>query len=193
MSDLVPIAQQALALLFSEGGPLTFKKLAAALGCNDLDLRTALDTLAVRLEGSGLVLVRSDTEAVLAIAPTAQEVVTRKVAEEYETALGDAALEVLAILLYEGPSTRATVDYIRGVNSTSSLRTLLLRGLIERSGNPLDGREFMYRATTDLLAHLGCATREDVPEYGTISRELDAFKTTEHNHATPAESINTHD
>ncbi len=174
------LALQAHALLFAEGGALTFKNLAKTLGCEERDLKIALDSLADRLEGSGLVLVRSETEAVLAIAAGAKETVLKKATEEYERDIGDAGLEVLAILLYGGPSTRATIDYIRGVNSSSSIRNLLIRGLVERSGNPEDGREFIYRPTTDLLANLGVAEKTKLPEYGTISAELAAFKLNEH-------------
>lgn len=186
MADLPPIAKQAQALLFSEGGALTYKSLAKSLGCSEADLKTALDSLASSLDGSGLALVRSDTEAVLAVSSDAKDAVMKKAAEEYERDIGDAGLEVVAVLLYEGPSTRATIDYIRGVNSSSTIRTLLLRGLVERSGNPEDGREFIYRATTDLLAHLGSTKREDLPEYATISRELATFKASESNHGPTA-------
>ncbi len=152
------------------------KALEKALGCTADEVRDALESLSVALAGTGLTLVRSDTEAVLAVAPVATEVVTKKATEEYGRDIGDAGLEVLTIVLYEGASTRAQIDYIRGVNSSSTLRNLLTRGLIERSGNPEDGREFIYRPTTELLAHLGATDRTALPEHGTISAELSSFK-----------------
>ncbi len=170
------LAKQVQALLFAEGGALTFKSLEKTLGCDGIALTHALDSVAERLEGTGLSLVRSDTEASLAIAADARDVVAKKMTDEYERDIGEAGLEVLAVLLYEGPSTRADIDYIRGVNSASSLRNLLARGLVERSGNPEDGREFIYRATTELLAHLGVTDRDKLPEHGTISAELASFK-----------------
>ena len=176
------LAAQTQALLFSEGGALTFKSLSKLLGCGEKELKAALDSLSQRLEGSGLALVVSETEAVLAVAPEAKDVVIKKATEEYERDIGDAGLEVLAILLYEGPSTRATVDYIRGVNSSSTIRNLLIRGLVERSGNPEDAREYIYRPTADLMAHLGVTSREKLPEYGTIAPELAAFKASQHDH-----------
>lgn len=176
MADMHTLAAQAQALLFAEGGALTYKALAKTLGCSEGDLNIALDSLARALDGTGLTLVRSDTETVLAIAANAKDAVMKKASEEYERDIGEAGLEVLAILLYEGPSTRAAIDYVRGVNSSSSIRNLLIRGLIERSGNPLDGREFVYRPTTELLAHLGVSDRTNLPEYGTISPELASFK-----------------
>lgn len=182
MAELTPIAKQAQALLFSEGGSLSYAYLSKTLSCSEGDLKMALESLETALTGTGLALIRSDTEAVLAIAPDAKDAVVKKATEEYDRDIGDAGLEVLAVLLYEGPSTRATIDYIRGVNSSSTIRTLLLRGLVERSGNPEDGREYIYRATTDLLAHLGSTKRENLPEYDILSRELAAFKATQPEH-----------
>jgi segregation and condensation protein B len=178
MADTTALANKIQALLFAEGGALTYKSIAKSLGVSEGDVAHVLDVLSARLNGTGLALVRSDTEASLAVASDARDVVVAKLKEEYERDIGDAGLEVLAILLYEGPSTRATVDYIRGVNSSSTLRNLLARGLVERSGNPEDGREFIYRATTELLAHLGVTSRDKLPEHGTISAELASFKAT---------------
>ena len=176
------LSSQIQALLFSEGGALTFKSLAKSLACSEKELKVALDALSQRLEGSGLSLVRSDTEAVLTVSADAKDVVIKKASEESERDIGDAGLEVLAILLYDGPSTRGAIDYIRGVNSSSTIRNLLIRGLVERSGNPEDAREYIYRPTTDLMAHLGVTSRERLPEYGTIAPELAAFKASQHDH-----------
>ncbi|MFZ2556127.1 MAG: SMC-Scp complex subunit ScpB [Minisyncoccia bacterium] len=174
MSDL--LLKKLQALLYAEGGVLSFKSLARALSIPESEVRTGLAQLARDLEGSGLALVISDTEGSLVIAEEAREAVVKVLKEDEEKNIGDAGLEILSILLYEGPSTRAQIDYVRGVNSSSTIRTLLLRGLVERSGNPDDGREYIYRATAELLAHLGAKAREDLPKYGIISPELAAFK-----------------
>ena len=83
---------------------------------------------------------------------------------------------MLGIVLYRGPSTRAQIDYIRGVNTSSTLRNLLARGLLERVGNPDDAREYLYRPTALLLAHLGISARQELPEYGSITAELASFE-----------------
>ena len=180
--DNQQLATKIHALLFAERRSLTFKTLIKTFDCDKKQLQEGLDALTQKLEGSGLAVVVSDTEAALVVAADARDIVMKKATEEYERDIGDAGLEVLAILLYEGPSTRAQIDYVRGVNSSSTIRTLLTRGLVERSGNPEDGREFIYRATTDLLAHLGVGTRENLPEYGTIAPELAAFKAGQNDH-----------
>ncbi len=85
----------------------------------------------------------------------------------------------MAIILYRGPSTRAQIDYIRGVNTASTLRNLLARGLLERTGNPDDAREYLYRPTVELLAHLGVTEGKELPDYATIVAELSAFESTQ--------------
>lgn len=164
---------------------MTYKSLAKSLGKTEADIKAGLEVLRQKLDETGLGLIVSDTEASLAIAPEAREAVVKTIKEDEERNIGDAGLEIVAILLYEGPSTRAEIDYIRGVNSSSTIRTLLTRGLVERSGNPEDGREYIYRATTDLLAYLGAGSREDLPEYGTIAPELAAFKAGHTEHGAP--------
>ena len=170
------LASKIQALLFAEGDALTFKKLSQLAQCDVSDIPAALDVLSGRLTGAAVVLVKTDKEAALAVSADARDIVAAAQRKEQEREIGDAGLEVLAILLYEGPSTRADVDYIRGVNSSSTLRTLLSRGLVERSGNPEDGREYLYRSTVELLAHLGVANVKQLPDYDTIARELGAFK-----------------
>lgn len=172
------------ALLFSEGEPVSMKRLSSLLHCDNVSLLKALEMLAEHLKDRGVTLVRTETEAALAIASIAEETVKKAQEAEIKGDIGDAGLEVLAILLYRGASTRADIDYIRGVNSTFSIRTLLIRGLVERIKNPTDSREFLYRPTVELLAHLGAREGKELPDYATIRTELAAFETArepEHN------------
>ena len=182
------------AFLFSEGGPIRKNRLAQLVGVEVADLEKHLDELQGRLTG-GLTLVRTETEVALVISQGASDAVRDARKKELGEEIGDAGLEVLAIVLYRGLSTRAQIDYIRGVNTASTVRNLLARGLLERAGNPLDGREYIYRPTTELLAHLGVSEVKDLPEYGIISRELATFESqkdpfTAHEHGRTTDPIN---
>ena len=170
------LARSAHAFLFTEGGEMSRKKLALLLSCSADELALALAHLAERLKGSGITLVVGDTEVGLVVSKEESPVLEEALKRELSRDIGEAGLEVLAIVLYMGPSTRARVDYIRGVNSASTLRTLLARGLVERAGNPDDAREYLYRPTIQLLAHLGAEHTKDLPEYATITRELASFE-----------------
>lgn len=173
---LTPLASRAQALLFAEGDSLPVKKLAQLLECDQAALLQALAELKQGLNGSGITLVQTDLEVALAVSPDSAETVRTVRAKENARDIGDAGLEVLGIVLYEGPSTRADIDYIRGVNSSSTIRALLSRGLLERIGNPMDGREYLYQPSIELLAHLGITNTQELPDYATIARELATFK-----------------
>ena len=177
------IAQRAEAFLFIESDSLSYKKLQQLIGCDLSQLIAGLDELEKRLASSGLALVRTDTEVAFAVSPHARDAVRDAMAREQEREIGDAGLEVLTVLLYQGPSTRSDIDYIRGVNSSSTIRTLLSRGMVERSGNPEDGREYIYRPTVQLLTHLGVRNSKELPDYATIAQELVNFKNASHGDA----------
>jgi segregation and condensation protein B len=84
--------------------------------------------------------------------------------------LGPASLETLALVAYFGPVTRSVIDHVRGVSSAVSLRTLLVRGMIERSR---EGRgEHTYRVTPELLREMGITSREDLPDFEDLSQLL---------------------
>lgn len=172
MNDKTSIIE---AFLFSEGGAIRKTRLAQLVDVPPAELETLLDQLSNRLSG-GISLIRTETEAALVISKEAAESVLEARKKELGQEIGDAGLEVLGVILYRGPSTRAQIDYIRGVNTASTVRNLLSRGLLERTGNPLDGREFIYRPTTELLAHLGVKEVTELPDFEKIHSELLSFE-----------------
>ena len=172
------LASLAEAFLFTEGEPVARTRLQKLLSCTGTELDAALQTLSRRREGSGMTLIQTDKEIALAVSPACAPRVRAENEREHEREIGDAGLEVLAILLYRGPSTRSQIDYIRGVNTSTTLRTLLARGLVLRAENPSDSREYLYRPTAGLLAHLGVSKTKDLPEYEKIVGELVAFEKT---------------
>jgi len=176
MNDMKDVSAQAQAFLFVEGGSLSLQRLAHLLGVQKEDVVAALDSLETRMKGSGLSLVRTETEVSLAASSETTDAIKDVYEKELARDIGPAGLEVIAIVLYRGSSTRGQIDHIRGVNSASTIRLLLSRGLLERMGNPGDAREYVYRPTTELLAHLGVRHVKELPDYATIAAELAAFE-----------------
>lgn len=170
------LAAKIEAILFSEGGTLPRKKLAQVLGESEEAINVAIIELKQRKEGSALSIIETEREVTLAVSSDSSPVVQAAFERELGREVGDAGLEVLAIILYRGPSTRAEIDYIRGVNTSSTVRLLTARGLIERALNPKDSREYLYRPTVELLSHLGARDTTELPEYGKITSELAAFE-----------------
>src|SRR3989344_8813132 len=87
---------------------------------------------------------------------------------ELSEELSKSALETLTLVLYRGPVNKSNIDFIRGVNSQFILRNLLVRGLIERVAHETDKRVLLYRATFELLQHLGISRITELPEYDTV-------------------------
>ena len=174
MTKLSPLAAQAHAFVFVEGGSLSWKRLSSLLGVQESETRAALKELSGALLGSGLCIIETEREVALATSQETSVTIKKAFEAHLERDIGEAGLEVLSTLLYRGPSRRSEIDYIRGVNTTSTIRTLLARGLIERTA--ADGREYIYQPTPELLAHLGVRRAEELPDYATIRAELGAFE-----------------
>jgi len=151
------------ALLFAKGGPVEKKQLAKLLDINDAELAVTLAILADSLTERGITLVETATEAELRTAPDAFAIVKNLRESELSRDLGKASMETLAVIAYQTGTTRGEIDWVRGVNSSTSLRTLLMRGLIEGREDERDKRRVRYSLTTDALAHLGIARAEDLP------------------------------
>lgn len=167
-------AQALEAILFAAGEPMTKKKLAGLLHTTEALVADAARELADTLQNRGIALIETEGEYELRTAPEAADVVAKLREGELTKDLGKAGLEALAIVLYQGGATRSEIDWIRGVNSAQTVRSLMLRGLVERIEDPSDKRRFRYRATADALAHLGVRKPEDLPRYAELAAEAGA-------------------
>lgn len=134
------------------------------------ELEAAL--VALKNERGGIVLVDDGTEVELRAAPEASKVIEDTRKEAFSRGVGRAGLEVLTALLYRGSLTRAEVDFLRGVNSSQTLRTLASRGLVRKIPNPKDERLFLYEPTTELLSAIGLTHPSDLPQYAEVRKKF---------------------
>ena len=161
------------ALLFASGEPLEKKQIAKLLEIKDTEVKVVLKALTDSLKGSGVMLVETDTEVELRTSHEAAPVVKKLRESELARDLGKASMETLSVIAYQTGTTRGEIDWVRGVNSSASLRTLLMRGLIEGMEDERDKRRIRYSLTTEALAHLGIARLDDLPraaELGATAR-----------------------
>ena len=78
--------------------------------------------------------------------------------------LGPAAMETLTVIAYNQPVSRAFIEQVRGVDSSSSVSGLLEKGLIEEAGRlDLPGRPVSFRTTDTFLRVFGLSSLEDLP------------------------------
>jgi segregation and condensation protein B len=152
------------ALLFVAGSPVTPSQLAEALNVSPREVEGGLKALDRSFLGRGIRLQWHQGSLQLTTAAEWAQDVERFLDLEGTTRLTRAALEVLSIVAYEQPVTRPKIDSVRGVNSETSLQTLLRHGLIEEVGRAEGaGRPILYATTPAFLQHFGLSRLGDLP------------------------------
>ena len=175
MNNMDNLPKRIQAVLFINGEPVAIDRLAKILGGDKTRIRQAAEELDQKLSGTALTLVwKGDSLQLVTRSEFAKDVETL-VKEEVSRDISRAAAETIAIVAYRGPVTRMDIDYIRGVNSSYTLRNLLVRGLIERKTNPKDGRTYVYQTSLEFLKFLGLNKTEDLPQYSEFVKKMDEF------------------
>ena len=164
------------AVLFAAGEPVGVERLCLGLETD----RPTLDAVAQRLmdqysyERRGIRLLRLDASYQLCSAPEYADYVRKTLESRKPARLSQPALEVLAIIAYYQPVTRAYVDQVRGVDSSYTVGLLLERDLIEESGRlAVPGRPILYRTTKTFLRSFGLSSLEELPELPSGTQEGD--------------------
>jgi len=155
------------AIIFRKTSATKLSELSKLTGFDDSKLREILSEVTTDYSTRGVNLFLNDQECWFATNPNLVNKFSDS--ELSETGLGTAATETLAIILYRGPMNKREIDIIRGVNTQSILRTLLIRELIDRD---LDGAEYRYRASHKLLTHLGIDSSTELPNHEDLNQKI---------------------
>jgi len=155
------------AVLCAYGEPISIERLGKILKINPAELESALKDMETELsrQERGIVLIKNVGKIQLATKPELTGLLEGIIKQEFTEDLTPAALETLSIIAYAGPISRADIEYIRGVNSSFTMRNLLLRGLAERTIDPKRANAYIYTASFDLIKRLGILKVEDLPDY----------------------------
>ena len=162
------------AILFASGEPVQAERICLAL---DMD-RPTVEQVLQRLmdyyayERRGIRLLRIEDGWQLCSAPDHADVIRRAFEIRKPAKLSQPALEVLTIIAYYQPTTRAYVDQIRGVDSAYTVGLLLERKLIEECGRlQVPGRPHLYRTTKQFLRAFHLTSLDDLPEMPDLGGE----------------------
>lgn len=159
-------------LLFINGDPIKLTKIAKISGATKSQIEDILKTLQGEYAaGRGLSIIRKEDEVQMTTNPDNASYVSELVKNEVQENLSQAGLEVLSIVSYRGPITRTEIESIRGVNSSFTVRSLLLRGLLERIENPKDARSYLYKISFEFLKRLGIEDISKLPDYEALSKD----------------------
>ncbi len=156
------LEQKIEAILFYKNEPVRKDWLCSFLEIDDATLTESIQKLSSSLQGRGISLIDNKIEISLTTSLETKELIEKIAKDEMSRDIGKAGLETLAIILYNDGATRKEVDYIRGVNSYFVIRSLSTRGLIEKYTDEVT-KFPKYRATTELLAHLGLKNSGELP------------------------------
>jgi segregation and condensation protein B len=149
------------AVLFAAEEPLSMDQIAAQL--EGADVRPALAELAAHYAGRGINLVEFGRRWHFQTAPEMAHLLRRE--REQARRLSRAATEVLAIVAYHEPVSRAEIEAIRGVQtSAGTLDVLMEAGWVRPAGRrEVPGRPVIYATTPEFLTHFGLSSRRDLP------------------------------
>ena len=165
--DLKEIESAMEGILFAAGEPVGEERICLAL---EIDRATAVAVAqklmdAYSYERRGIRLIKLDSSYQLCSAPEYAELIRKTFESRRPAKLSPPALEVLSVIAYYQPTTRAYVDQIRGVDSSYTVSLLLDRELIEECGRlAVPGRPILYRTTTTFLRSFGLSSLEELPE-----------------------------
>ena len=149
------------AALFAAEEPLSAEQLSAHLG--GADVREALAELEAHYRERGVRLVERGKRWQFQTAPDLAHLLRRE--KEQVRRLSRAATEVLAIVAYHEPVSRAEIEAIRGVQtSAGTLDVLMEAGWVRAAGRrEVPGRPVIYATTPEFLSHFGLTSRKDLP------------------------------
>ena len=176
--NLKAVLEGILFVVGEEG--ITINKVEEILEINDEELKRIVSDLTLDYadEGRGITLKILGNKLKL----TTKEEHTKyyeKFVETDDSELSTAALETLAIIAYNQPVTRITVDEIRGINSSHMVRKLVSRYLIEEKGrSDAPGRPILYGVTDKFLDYFGLSNISELPKIEEIEvddEEVDLF------------------
>ena len=164
MNDIsVSIAES---ILFAVAEPLAAGRLSEIMGISEEETLAVLERLGNELDArdAGICLLRFEDRYQLSTRPKYSDYVVRALDNRRNSPLSQAAMEVLAIIAYNQPVSRAFIDEIRGVDSSSSLSTLISKNLVEEAGRlDLPGRPISFVTTDNFLRCFNMQSLADLP------------------------------
>lgn len=166
MSDL-NIKNAIEAILFASGSSVPVSRIATALELSEKVTKKHMDALVEEYEGrqGGITIIRLD-DAYQMVSCSEYAPQIRTVMDlRRNTPLSQAAMEVLAVIAYNQPVTKAFIEQVRGVDCSGVIGSLTAKDLIEEKGRlELPGRPLIYGTTENFLRCFSISDLSELPE-----------------------------
>ena len=154
------------AILFSSGEPVPSKRAAEALGITSAELENVANEIIKKFnnENSGIKIVKIGNKYQMCTKNKYMEQVQKFMNIKNDSPLSSAATEVLAIIAYKQPVTRAFIESVRGTDCREIVMGLVRKSLIEEKGRlGIPGNPIIYGTTDKFLRCMGIASIENLP------------------------------
>ena len=154
------------AVLFASGEPVERERFCEIFEVDSETVGQIMDLLSDRLasSGSAVKLVKLENQYQLCTKKEYAEYIRTALDLRRKAPLSQAALEVLAVIAYNQPVTRAYVEQVRGVDCSGVVSTLVEKDLLEEKGRlELPGRPLLYGTTANFLRCFGLSSLDDLP------------------------------
>jgi len=160
-------------VLFAAGDAVTIEKLSDIVDVDTKTLCSIVNNLSDRYdtEKRGIMIIRLEDSFQMCTRPDYYEYISRLAESKKSQTLSNAAIEVLSIIAYKQPVTRAAIEQIRGVSSDTIVSRLVERGLAKEVGR-LDapGRPMLFSTTEEFLRCFDLASLSELPDYEEIRK-----------------------
>ena len=169
--------RSAEAIIFAGGDGVSPRSLTEILEIDEKRLKYIIETLKEKynVPSSGVKLVANEENICLVTDEDVADIVKSALSIKKSAPLSAAAMETLAIIAYNQPVSRAFIEQVRGIDSTSSVQTLITKGLVEEAGRlDIPGHPLSYRTTGVFLRSFGLDSLSQLPKIKSDkSREIE--------------------
>ena len=155
------------AMLFACGEPLEIDRIAEILEIDAENAESLVLNIAAKYDdsNSGIKIVKMDRKYQICTRKEYAEQVRDILDMKKNAPLSQAAFEVLAVVAYNQPITKAYIEQVRGVDCSGVISTLCQKGLIEEVGRlELPGRPLIYGTTAEFLKCFCINSLDDLPD-----------------------------
>lgn len=193
--DLAKTQEAIEAILFAAGHPVTYEKIADILSLTPTKVKETLKHYEYIYNSTdlprGVQLILFDSACQLCTKSEYEQQVKLALGiRQGKGNLSNTSLEVLAIVAYHQPVTRAYIEQVRGVDSSYAIAILIEKNLIEKKGRlDVPGRPSLYGTTIDFLRCFGLTSLEQLPPIEMLDLSLGEDEQSDKVSASETESV----
>lgn len=163
-----------LSYMFLEAGSVSFSDISKYFNLEIEQVKGIVKEILEWSKNTPFDVVLTENDACLVLNSEMSEIISELDKKEGERELTKASIETLSIILYKNGATRSDIDYIRGVNSSFSIRSLISKGYIEKgTKSSKNNRQDAYLPTADLFRFMGIVDTKELPDYENSIKKLE--------------------